>query len=401
MSFHAMNVCADGGFTPVNMRSSAYVNTTYGSVCETFWGGCSTMYPKPDFRSVEEWKRGLERRGVPSTIRATSYSYSKDVANLEGPLDSAMLAYGEIVINADKTSKAVLTKDRTLLEVRRGDITWKKGQTAERHTWASFHEWATWLHANGMNSTLKSWDGYTLVYPTPSEPEPKAEAVPAEIPALSSAIPKAVPAEIPALESFTPPATPPYTPPGSPVLKAVPKAVPAEMTAEPKAEPTTTTSTTIENITKAAEALRDGILRYEAKLLIAEKERDEALKIVKILKAKIATSLNNQNKSLVAAEVQRDKALKERDEAVKALQIAQKERDEALHRLKNTSQQQQQKVAVEPQPQPQSHLLTLYMPILTLLQQHMNNGHPEAAAAALTNLISLERANAATIARLG
>lgn len=395
MSFHAMNVCADGGFTPVNVRSCAYVNTTYGSVCETFWGGCSTMYPKPDFRSIEEWKRELERRGCPSTIRATSYSYSKDVANLEGPLDSAMLAYGEIVMNADKTSKAVLTKDRTLLEVRRGDITWKKGQKAERHTWATFHEWATWLHANGMNSTLKSWDGYTLVYPTPSEPE--AEAVPAEIPAL---------------ESFTPPATPLYTPPGSPVLKAVPAEPKAVPKAEPKAEPTTTTSTTIENITKASEALRDGLRRHEAKLLIAEKERDEALEAVKGLKATIETveiqrdkalkERNEAQEALRSAKRLRAVAFQERDEAVKALQIAQKERDEALQRLKNASQQ---KVVAgpqpQPQPQPQSHLLTLYMPILTLLQQHMNHGRLEAAAAALTNLISLERANAATIARLG
>lgn len=45
-------------------------------------------------------------------------------------------------------SKVALTNKGTYLEIRRGDITWHKGQKATRHEWETLDEWRAWARKN-------------------------------------------------------------------------------------------------------------------------------------------------------------------------------------------------------------------------------------------------------------
>jgi hypothetical protein len=64
------------------------------------------------------------------------------------------LTVGTILGNTDGTSKVGITKDRSLIELRRGEITWWIGQKAPRHTWSTLNQWKAFLESEGMNSEL-------------------------------------------------------------------------------------------------------------------------------------------------------------------------------------------------------------------------------------------------------
>lgn len=55
---------------------------------------------------------------------------------------------GRTYMDRNGFSKVVLTNKGTYLEIRRGDITWHKGQKATRHEWETLDEWRSWARKN-------------------------------------------------------------------------------------------------------------------------------------------------------------------------------------------------------------------------------------------------------------
>ena len=69
--------------------------------------------------------------------------------------------YGMMLQNVtdtlDKRSKVVVTKERKLFEIRKGNNTFKKNDPL-RHTWDTIADWTTWLQENRMPRQIECLD---------------------------------------------------------------------------------------------------------------------------------------------------------------------------------------------------------------------------------------------------
>jgi hypothetical protein len=115
--------------------------------------------PEHHFPSVDAWKAELARRGWSTVVRSSKTSMP--VFRFGGVLNEHELPLGNILQNTSKASKVIVTK-KGLLEIRRGDITWKKGETAARNCWETVAAWREWLERVGFEVAVETVDGYSI-----------------------------------------------------------------------------------------------------------------------------------------------------------------------------------------------------------------------------------------------